>query len=152
LAIVGRRAVDSPPAILRRGAMRRIGLAVVLSGSILLAALAAEGQQTEKVYRVGILALVRSPALEEVARRSLRELGYVEGRNLVLEWRFSEGSSERFADFAAEFVRLNVDLVVAVGNPAAQAAKKATNTIPIVMAFCSSPDRVGLVASLARPG
>ena len=132
--------------------MRLIGLAVVLAGSILLAALAAEGQQTEKMYRVGVLSVVRRPALEEVAQRSLRELGYVEGRNLVSEWRFSEGSNERFADFAAEFVRLNVDLIVAVGNPAAQAAKKATNTIPIVMTFSNSPDQVGLVASLARPG
>jgi ABC-type uncharacterized transport system substrate-binding protein len=132
--------------------MRRIGLAVMLAVSLTLTSLAAEGQQTGKVYRVGILTLVRRPLLEEAALRSLRELGYVEGRNIVLEWRSSEGSNERFADFAAEFVRLNVDLIVAVGNPAAQAAKKATNTIPIVMAFSNSPDQVGLVASLARPG
>jgi ABC-type uncharacterized transport system substrate-binding protein len=132
--------------------MRRIGLAVMLAVSLTLTSLAAEGQQTGKVYRVGILTLVRRPLLEEAALRSLRELGYVEGRNIVLEWRSSEGSNERFADFAAEFVRLNVDLIVAVGNPAAQAAKKATNTIPIVMTFSNSPDQVGLVASLARPG
>jgi len=132
--------------------MRRIGFAVVLAVSLTLTSLAAEGQQTGKVYRVGILTLVRRPLLEEAALRSLRELGYVEGRNIVLEWRSSEGSNERFADFAAEFVRLNVDLIVAVGNPAAQAAKKATNTIPIVMTFSNSPDQVGLVASLARPG
>jgi putative tryptophan/tyrosine transport system substrate-binding protein len=132
--------------------MRRFGLAVMLAVSLTLTSLAAEGQQTGKVYRVGILTLVRRPLLEEAALRSLRELGYVEGRNIVLEWRSSEGSNERFADFAAEFVRLNVDLIVAVGNPAAQAAKKATNTIPIVMAFSNSPDQVGLVASLARPG
>jgi putative ABC transport system substrate-binding protein len=132
--------------------MRRIGLAVVLALSLALLPLGVEGQQTGKVYRVGILTLARRPLLEEAALRSLRELGYVEGRNLVLEWRSSEGSNERFADFAAEFVRLNVDLMVAVGNPAAQAAKKATNTIPIVMTFSNSPDQVGLVASLARPG
>jgi len=132
--------------------MRLIGFAVVLSASLTLTSLAAEGQQTGKVYRVGILSMVRYPLLAEAAVRSLRELGYVEGRNLILEWRFSEGSNERFADFAAEFVRLNVDLIVTVSNPAAQAAKKATNTIPIVMAMSSSPDRVGLVASLARPG
>jgi putative tryptophan/tyrosine transport system substrate-binding protein len=132
--------------------MRVIGLAVVLALSLALLPLGVEGQQTGKVYRVGILTLVRRPLLEEAALRSLRELGYVEGRNLVLEWRSSEGSNERFADFAAEFVRLNVDLIVAVGNPAAQAAKKATNTIPIVMTFSNSPDQVGLVASLARPG
>ena len=132
--------------------MRLVGLAVVLALSLALLPLGVEGQQTGKVYRVGILTLVRRPLLEEAALRSLRELGYVEGRNLVLEWQSSEGSNERFADFAAEFVRLNVDLIVAVGNPAAQAAKKATNTIPIVMIFSNSPDQVGLVASLARPG
>ena len=132
--------------------MRLIGLAIVLAGSLALTSLAAEGQQTGKVYRVGILALVRIPPLEEAAIQRWRELGYVEGRNLVLEWRFSEGRNERFDDFAAEFVRLNVDLIVAVGNLAVQAAKKATNTIPIVMAWSNSPERLGLVASLARPG
>jgi putative tryptophan/tyrosine transport system substrate-binding protein len=70
--------------------------------------------------------------VEEAGLRRMRELGYVEGRNLVLEWRFSEGNNERFADLAAELVRLNVDLILTLGNPAAQAAKKATNTIPIV--------------------
>jgi putative tryptophan/tyrosine transport system substrate-binding protein len=76
--------------------MRRIGLAIVLSASLTLTSLAAEGQQPGKVYRIGILNLVRSPQLEEVALRRLRELGYVEGRNLVMEWRFSEGNNERF--------------------------------------------------------
>jgi ABC-type uncharacterized transport system substrate-binding protein len=132
--------------------MRRIGLAVVLSASLTLTSLAAEGQQTGKVYRVGILTFQRAPLVEEAGLRKMRELGYVEGRNLVVEWRFSEGNNERFADFAAEFVRLNVDLILTMGNAAAQAAKKATNTIPIVMATSGSPDRAGLVASLARPG
>src|SRR5262245_20571715 len=132
--------------------MRRIGLAVVLSASLTLTLLAAEGQETVKVYRVGVLTLARMPPLDEAALRRLRELGYVEGRNLVVEWRFSEGNPERFPDFAAELVRLNVDLIMTVSNTAAQAAKKATNTIPIVMVTSGSPERVGLVESLARPG
>jgi len=132
--------------------MRLIGLAVVLAVGLTLTSLSAEGQQPGKVYRVGILTHQRAPLVEEAGLRRMRELGYVEGRNLVLEWRYSEGNNERFADLAAELVRLNVDLILTLGNPAAQAAKKATNTIPIVMATSGSPDRVGLVASLARPG
>jgi ABC-type uncharacterized transport system substrate-binding protein len=132
--------------------MQRIWLAVVLAVSLTLTSLAAEGQQTGKVYRVGILTFQRAPLVEEAGVRKMRELGYIEGRNLVLEWRSSEGNIERFADLAAELVRLNVDLILTVSNPAAQAAKKATTTIPIVMAASGSPDRVGLVSSLARPG
>jgi putative tryptophan/tyrosine transport system substrate-binding protein len=132
--------------------MRLIGLAVVLVLSLTLAPLTAEAQQTGKVYRLGVLTHQRAPLVEEAGLRKMRELGYVEGRNLVLEWRYSEGNNERFADLAAELVRLNVDLILTVGNAATQAAKKATNTIPIVMATSGTPDRVGLVASLARPG
>src|SRR3989442_13464934 len=97
--------------------MRLIGLAVILAVSLFAVPLAAEGQQAGKVWRIGVLSTVRTPPLEEAALKSLRELGYVEGRNLVLEWRFSEGRDERFADFAAEFVRLKVDLIVTVSNP-----------------------------------
>jgi len=131
--------------------MRRIGLAVVLAVSLALAPFSAEAQPAEKVWRIGILAIVRILPLEEAFLQSLRERGYVEGRNLVVERRFSEGRDERFADFAAEFVRLKVDLIVAASNEAAQAAKKATTTIPIVMTAVVSPERLGLVASLARP-
>jgi putative ABC transport system substrate-binding protein len=131
--------------------MRRIGLAVVLALGLVLAPLAVEAQPAEKVWRIGVLATVRILPLEEAFLQSLRERGYVEGRNLVVERRFSEGRDERFADFAAEFVRLKVDLIVAASNEAAQAAKKATTTIPIVMTAVVSPERLGLVASLARP-
>ena len=119
--------------------------------SFLGAPLAAEAQPGGKVWRIGVLANGHAPPLEDAFRQGLQERGYVEGRNLVLEWRFSEGRDERFADFAAEFVRLKVDLIGTVTNPAAQAAKKATNTIPIVMGSSLSPERIGLVASLARP-
>jgi ABC-type uncharacterized transport system substrate-binding protein len=132
--------------------MRLIGLAVVLVVSLALAPLAVEAQPAGKFWRIGVLSTVRTPPVEEAALQSLRELGYVEGRNLVLEWRFSDGRNERFADFAAELIRLKVDLILTVTNPAALAAKNATNTIPIVMVISGSPDRLGLVASLARPG
>jgi ABC-type uncharacterized transport system substrate-binding protein len=131
--------------------MRLIGLAVVLAVGLTLAPLAVEAQPAGKVWRIGVLSTVPNPPLDAAALQSLRELGYVEGRNLVLEWRFSEGKDERFAEFAAEFVRLKVDLIVTVSNPTAQAAKKATTTIPIVMVASVSPERIGLVASLARP-
>jgi len=131
--------------------MRLIGLAVVLAVGLVLVPLAAVAQQAGKVYRIGVLSIVRTPPLEDAFRQGLRERGYVEGRNLVLEWRFSEGRDERFADFAAEFVRLKVDLIVTVTNAGTRAAKTATNSIPIVMGSSASPDRIGLVASLARP-
>jgi putative ABC transport system substrate-binding protein len=89
------------------------------------------------------------PALEQ----ALQELGYVEGRNFHIEWRYAGGSSERLAELAAELVQARVDIIVAGGNPAIQAAKQATNTIPIVMAVASSdPVGAGLVASIAKPG
>jgi putative tryptophan/tyrosine transport system substrate-binding protein len=113
--------------------------------------LAAQAQEGGKVRRIGVLGNVKNPPLEEAALQSLRERGYVEGRNLVVEWRYTGGRDELFADFAEEFVRLKVDLIVTVTNPGAQAAKKATNTIPIVMGSSVSPERIGLVATLARP-
>ncbi len=82
----------------------------------------------------------------------LRELGYVEGRNIVLEWRYSGGRAERFADLAAELVRLKVDLIVAGDNPAIAAAQRATQTIPIVMSGAMDPVASGFAKSLARPG
>jgi len=129
--------------------MRLIGL--VLALGLVLAPFAVEAQPAGKVWRIGVLSTVPNPPSDAAAAQSLREHGYVEGRNLVVEWRFSEGRDERFADFAAEFVRLKVDLIVTVSNPGAQAAKKATTTIPIVMVASVSPERIGLVASLARP-
>jgi len=110
-------------------------------------------QQTGKTYRIGILEPI--PAAQNVAnldalRKGLRELGYVEGRNLIIEYRSADGRADRFPDLAAELVRLNVDLIVTRGTPAAKAAKNATEAIPVIMATMGDP-RV-IVASFARPG
>ncbi|MBI4245796.1 MAG: ABC transporter substrate-binding protein [Candidatus Rokubacteria bacterium] len=112
------------------------------------APLVADAQPSATIPRIGLLGDVAWEPL----RQGLRELGYVEGKNIVLESRRSEGRSERWADLAAELVRLKVDVIVIVGTPAALAAKRATTTIPIVMAVVGDPLSTGLVASLARPG
>jgi putative ABC transport system substrate-binding protein len=104
-----------------------------------------------RVYRIGLLSNNRGPHLEAF-HRSLRELGYVEGRNLVLEDRSAEGRSERLPNLAAELVRLNVDVLVAPDPPSAAAAKAATKSIPIVIRSSNDPVEAGFVASLARPG
>jgi ABC-type uncharacterized transport system substrate-binding protein len=106
-----------------------------------------------KVYRVGMLESV--PAAQNAAnldalRRGLRELGYVEGRNLIIEYRSSDGHAERFGELAAELVRLNVDVIVSRGTPATREVKSATATIPVVMATMGDPG--ALVASFAHPG
>jgi putative tryptophan/tyrosine transport system substrate-binding protein len=85
-------------------------------------------------------------------RRGLRDLGWVEGQNIIVGWRWGRGSTERFPDFAAEVVRLKVDLIVAANDPAGYAAQKATKTIPIVIGLMGDPVGSGFVASLARPG
>jgi putative ABC transport system substrate-binding protein len=115
-----------------------------------------EAQQLAKVYRVGFLAFGSppsgpSPSLEAFRKR-LRELGYVEGKNLGLELRYAEGKIDRLSGLAAELVRLKMDIIVTSGTSAAWAAKKATKMIPIVIAGASDPVAFGLVASLARPG
>jgi putative ABC transport system substrate-binding protein len=134
--------------------MRRIGLAVVLA--LILAPLAAQSQQTGKVWKVGYLGTA-PPAPASLPNwdafvQELRARGYVEGRNLIIERRYSEGKPERFPDFAAEFVRLKVDVIVASTTPAVKAAKQASSTIPIVTVYVGDPIGSGLVASLARPG
>src|SRR6266700_3978818 len=113
----------------------------------------AGAQQTGKVFRIGILEAV--PAAQNAAnldalRKGLRELGYVEGRNLIIEYRSADGRAERFPELASELVRLKVDLIVSRGTPAARAAKDATATIPVVMATMGDPR--AMVASFARPG
>src|SRR5262249_33294257 len=127
---------------------------VMISGALLAAPLAAQGQQPAKVPRVGYLStgLVANTHNTDAFRQGLRELGYVEGKNIVIEYRAAEGKLERFPALAAELVAVKVDVIVAANTQAALAAKQATRTIPIV--FASPPDPVssGLVASLARPG
>ena len=120
----------------------------------LLFSVAATAQQAGKLYRIGWLTPGSSIGYQgEAFRRGLRELGYVEGRNIVIEWRFAKGKMHRFPGLAAELVRLGVDCMVTVGVMATRAAKAATSTIPVVMADADDdPVRQGLIASLARPG
>jgi putative tryptophan/tyrosine transport system substrate-binding protein len=116
---------------------------------------AAEAQQAAKVARIGYLATnpASNPHLREAFRQGLRDLGYVEGRNLVIEYRDAEGKVERLPALAAELVALKVDVIVTEGSTlAARVAKEATRTIPIVFAGVGDPVESGLVTSLARPG
>ena len=117
--------------------------------------LGVRAQQPGKTWRIGVLETV-SPDLNakniEALKRGLRDLGYVENQNYVLEYRSADGDSDRFPAFAEELVRLRVDLIVTRGTPAARAAKSATESIPIVMAAIGEPLGTGVVASLARPG
>jgi putative ABC transport system substrate-binding protein len=125
------------------------------TGAVLLAApFAAEAQQAAKIARIGWLAgnLTASPHLREAFRQGLRDLGYVEGRNVVIEYRDAEGKLERLPALATELVALNVDVIMVGGTRAALAAKQATKTVPIVFASAVDPVMDGLVASLARPG
>lgn len=110
----------------------------------------AEAQQPHKIHRIGMV-LGGSPYVEAF-REGLRELGYVEGKNVVIEYRYTEGKSERYSEFLTELVRLKVDVIIADGSGVAAAAKKTTSTIPIVMTFSTDPVGQGLISSLARPG
>src|SRR5713226_3934481 len=115
----------------------------------------AEAQQPTKVHRIGYLtgvSLSTISARVEAFRQGLRELGYVEGKNIVIEWRFAEEKLDRLPALAAELVRLKVDIIVTAGPQATRPAKQATSTIPIVMAQDPDPVGNGFVASLARPG
>jgi putative tryptophan/tyrosine transport system substrate-binding protein len=123
------------------------------TGAVLLAGpLAGEAQQAAKVPRIGYLALNPTPHLQEAFRQGLRDLGYVEGRNLVIEYRDAEGKAERLPALAAELVALKVDVILAAGTPAALATKQATRTLPIVFTAIADPVTSRLVTSLAQPG
>jgi ABC-type uncharacterized transport system substrate-binding protein len=132
----------------------RAALGVVLALGLLAAPLAGEGQPTGKVYRIGVL--INSSASvyakrTEALRQGLRDLGYVEGTNIALEYRWSEGNQDRLPELARELVRGKVDVIV-THSAGGLAAKRATTTIPIVMATSLDPIGTGLVASVARPG
>ena len=131
----------------------RVALAVcVLMGAL---PLAREAQSAGKLYRVGVLDAVgesSNAANLSAFRQGLRELGYVEGRNLVIEYRSADGRPERYVDLAKELVRLEVDVIVTRGASAALAARHVTGTIPIVVASSGDPVFAGLAASLTRPG
>src|SRR5260221_6868134 len=130
---------------------RREFITILLSGAAAWP-LAARAQQPGRVWRIGVLETT-SMALNaenfEAFRQSLRDLGYIEEQNLIIEYRSAEGRGERFADLAADLLRLNIDVIVTRGTPAVLAAKKATTTTPIVMAAMGEPLMV--VASLANP-
>src|SRR5262249_33371584 len=115
------------------------------------------GAQPKKTYRIGFfgvfsLAEKEARRIFDALRTGLRQLGYEEGRNIVIEYRWAEGRYDRLAEFAAELVKLNVDVLVTHSTPGALAAKQATSTIPIVVAAVGDPVDRGLVVSLARPG
>jgi putative ABC transport system substrate-binding protein len=128
-------------------------LPAVLALSLLVEPAVAEGPLAGKVARVGSLGVTpATPSTTEAFRQGLRELGWVEGRNLSIEFRDAGGKPERLADLAADLVRLKVDVIVARGSQATGAAKHVTSTIPIVMSASGDAVGTGLVASLARPG
>ncbi len=143
--------------VARRQARRqglRIGHTTIFIVALALASLAAPlataVQQVGKVYRIGYL--TTGGGVEQAFRDAMQQLGYLEGQNIVIEGRSAERKLERLPDLAAELVRLKVDVIVTITTPAAQAAKNATTTTPIIMAGSSNPVELGLVASLARPG
>jgi putative ABC transport system substrate-binding protein len=158
--------------ILEDSTMRRsaIGLMLTLALGLLLAPFAAEAQQPTQVHRIGVLTDSYSsrppPDLKaaqeellplgyaelEAFRHGLRDLGYVEGQSIALEYRHAEGKLERLPELAAEIVRLQVDIILAVGAGAVRAAQHATETIPIVFTATGDPVGQGFVASLVRPG
>jgi putative ABC transport system substrate-binding protein len=129
----------------------------VLAIGLVTLPLMAEAQRAEKVWRIGVLggqspeASIGSTPIVAL-REGLRELGYLEGQNLVIEWRWAQGKPERFPDLASDLVRRKVDVIVAAVNEAIRAARDATTTIPIVMVFSADPVAQGFVASLGRPG
>ena len=135
--------------------LRVIGFMLPLTLSIFCASFVAEAQQPGKIPRIGFLAggsVASWASLAEAFRQGLQEVGYVEGKNIIIEYRYAESRLERFPGLAAELVRLKVDIIVTSGRAATDAAKQATSTIPIVMAATGNPVGSGFVASLARPG
>ena len=134
--------------------MRTIVSGFVVVVSVLMA-LAADAQPAGKVWRIGFLGSTSTSAhgaFVDAFREGLRERGYVEGKNVTIEYRWADSHYERLPALAAELVRLNVDLILTHGSPGARAAKEATTTIPIVVAITGDAVTTGLVTSLARPG
>jgi len=136
--------------------MKKLAVPSILFVVLLFAlGVTVEAQQPTKVHRIGFLdpsTASGMAGLLEAFRQELSKLGWIEGKNITIEYRFAEQKPERLSEIAADLVRLKVDLIVATGGPPALAAKKVTTTIPIVMATAGDPVGAGLVASLARPG
>jgi putative tryptophan/tyrosine transport system substrate-binding protein len=136
--------------------MRRREVIALLGGAATAWPLAARAQQPAQIKRVGMLMGFANDALGQVSvkafQQELERLGWAEGRSVAFEFRWAEGRSERFADFAAEFVRLRVDVILTTATPSTAAAMQATSKIPIVFVGSGDPVGSGLVTSLARPG
>ena len=135
--------------------INRRTFARVLALSIVVAPRASDAQQTAKVSRIGFLGLPSASSFGkqmEALRAGLRDLGYLEGKHVVIDYRWAEGKYDRLSDLAGELIRLRVDILVTHGTPGALAAKRATTTIPIVVATSADAVTSGLVESLARPG
>src|SRR4051794_9206425 len=131
------------------GEVRRREFIALLGGAAATWPLSLRAQQPAKIPRIGI---IDDAPMWHAFRQALRELGYVEGRNVAYEYRYGEGAPDRLAQVAAELARRPVDVIATFGTPPTYAAKEATTTIPIVMVGVGDPVRAGLVASLARPG
>ena len=137
--------------------MSRVGRRRLLlaAGALLVAPLAAHAQQPAKTHRIGFLLIRSRPTLSnpEVYEfvQGMRDLGYVEGKNLAIEWRFADGDLERVPTLAAELVRLKVEVIVAPNTPSTLAVQRVSRAIPIVCVSCSDPVRTGITASLAHP-
>ena len=131
--------------------MRRREFITLFGGAAAVWPLAARAQQPREITRVGVLASQLLPPIRRFARK-LQELGYIEGKNLRIEYRFAEGHDDRYPAMAAELVALPVDLIVTSGTPAALAAKRATRTIPVVIGTIGEAVSTGVVSNLARPG
>jgi ABC-type uncharacterized transport system substrate-binding protein len=132
-----------------------MGLAVVLAVSLAIAPLTAEAQPAGKVARIGYLLGATREQTSDLVKAfedGLRDLGYVPGRNVVIEYRFADGKLERLPQLAQDLVKLKVDVIVTGSNPHVIAAKQATTTIPIVMVYVRDPVGTGLVANVSRPG
>ena len=132
-----------------------LGCLVTLTLSMLMTSLAAEAQQLTKVHRIGWLGAgspLSSRAYVEAFQQSLRDLGYIEGQNMAVEYRYAEGKPERLPELAAELVHLTMDVLVTSGSPATQAAQHVTRTLPIVGVALADPLGTGFAANFARPG
>jgi putative ABC transport system substrate-binding protein len=138
-----------------KSAFRNLKSAILICAMLFALCASAEAQQAAKIFRIGFLDSSTASGMAgllEAFWQEMRKLGWIEGKNITIEYRFAEQKPERLPELAAELVRLKVDLIVVTGTPPALAAQKATTTIPIVIANTSDPVGEGLVASLARPG
>ena len=136
--------------------MRKTILRVALCAMALALCSSAEAQQSGKIPRIGYVRVVGVPSIPgpnvEAFRQGLKDLGYVEGKNILIEFRYAEGKPDRVPSLVAELVQLKVDVLISGDDPAIRVAKEATKTIPIVMVINQDPVATGLVDSLARPG